>query len=88
MKHATDKALDKLDGLLEAARSFAELKEKKRGIFYFQSAAFLHFHEDAAGLFADLRIDNQFKRFTVNSSAERKRFKAALKNTLHPKRSR
>ena len=29
--------------------------EKKRGVFYFKSRAFLHFHEDPKGMFADIR---------------------------------
>src|SRR6266566_4488964 len=80
MSHATDKALDEIDDLLMAARSYAELKEKKRGIFYHKSSAFLHFHEDAAGLFADLRMGDDFQRFALNRSADRKTFLAALRN--------
>ena len=88
MRHATDKALDGIDGLLAAARSYAELKEKKRGIFYLKSSAFLHFHEDAAGLFADLRIGDHFERFAVNNPIERKQFLAALKIALRQIHSR
>jgi hypothetical protein len=82
MKHATDKALDRLDQVLLAVRTYPELKEKKRGIFYYKSSAFLHFHEDAAGLFADLRIGGRFERFAVNTISERKRFETALRNAL------
>jgi hypothetical protein len=55
------------------------LKEKTRGIFYHKSAAFLHFHEDAGGLFADLRSNDLFQRFAVN---KRKVFTAALREAL------
>jgi hypothetical protein len=82
MKHATDKTLDRIEDLLATVRSYAALREKKRGIFYYKSSAFLHFHEDAAGLFADLRIDNQFKRFAVNTGTERKGFLAALRDAV------
>jgi hypothetical protein len=82
VKHATGKALNKIDGLLEEVRKHAELKEKKPGIFYRKSSAFLHFHEDADGLFADLRVDGRFKRFGVNNDTELKKFKRALKNAL------
>ena len=88
MKHATDKALDGVDDLLAVARSYTELMEKKRGIFYHKSCAFLHFHEDAAGLFADLRIDDHFQRFALNSPGERKQFLAALRNTLQGRSSK
>ncbi len=80
MKHATDKDLDKLDELLVAVRSYPGLKEKKRGIFYYKSSAFLHFHEDAGGLFADLRIGDSFERFAVNTPSEQ--LEAALRDTL------
>jgi hypothetical protein len=82
VKHATDKALDKLDGVLATVRSYPELKEKKRGIFYYKSSAFLHFHEDAAGLFADLRVAGYFKRCAVNTVSERKACTAAVRDAL------
>ena len=82
MKHATDKELDEIDDLLVAVRSYGELKEKKRGIFYYKSSAFLHFHEDAAGLFADLRVGDKFKRFGVNTPTERKKLQTILKTVL------
>jgi hypothetical protein len=43
------------------------LTEKKRGTFYKKSAAFLHFHEDPAGIFADIKFDGEFKRFEANT---------------------
>ena len=57
MIHATASALDKLEPLLKRLRTFTTLKEKSRGIFYYKSKAFLHFHEDAQGLFADVSIN-------------------------------
>ncbi|HEX4182007.1 MAG TPA: hypothetical protein VHY34_01985 [Caulobacteraceae bacterium] len=55
MRHARDEALDGLEPLLARLRRIDGLWEKKRGIFYRGSRAFLHFHEDPAGLFADIR---------------------------------
>ena len=55
MKHAGADALDRLEPLLHRLRATGLLKEKSRGIFYLKSRAFLHFHEDPAGLFADIR---------------------------------
>ena len=55
MRHARAEALDALEPLLERLRAFAALKERSRGVFYVKSQAFLHFHEDPAGLFADVR---------------------------------
>ncbi len=54
MRHARDQDLDRIDGLLEQVRTLPGLKEKKRGVFYLKAKGFLHFHEDPAGMFADL----------------------------------
>jgi hypothetical protein len=70
VKHAGADALDQLEPLLEKLRGHA-LKEKSRGTFYRGSAAFLHFHEDPAGLFADLKLAGDFTRFRVSTQAER-----------------
>ncbi len=70
MKHASPAALDQLEDLLEDLRKLAPLKEKQRGIFYLKGKAYLHFHEDPEGLFADLREGVEFKRFPVNNAAQ------------------
>ncbi len=72
MKHAGDTALNALVDLLDEIRRFEGLKEPKRGVFYRKSSGFLHFHEDPAGFFADLKIDGEYQRFPVNSAAERR----------------
>jgi hypothetical protein len=63
--------LDELDGLLGELRGIPGLKEKSRGTFSRRSRAFLHFHEDAAGLFADVRFDEEFERIRVTTPEER-----------------
>jgi hypothetical protein len=70
MKHATSAALANLSGLLEQIRTRDGLKEKKLGIFYRKSKSFLHFHEDPAGLFADLSALADFDRYPVNTRQE------------------
>lgn len=55
MRHARDEDLDKLEDVLAELRRLPGPVEKKRGVFYLKSKAFLHFHEDPAGLFADIR---------------------------------
>jgi hypothetical protein len=71
VKHAGPAALARLSGLLAVLRDIGDLNEKRPGIFYRKSRAFLHFHEDPAGLFADVRdlagID--FDRFDVTDQA-------------------
>ena len=71
MRHATPAALDDLEPLLEQLRAIPMLTEKKRGIFYTGSRAFLHFHEDPSGLHADVRLGAEFERFRVETPAER-----------------
>ena len=56
VRHATPAALDELESLLVRLRQLDGLTEKKRGLFYRRSKAFLHFHEDPAGPFADLKV--------------------------------
>ena len=67
MKHARQSALDTLDGLLVQLRDLGVMREKTRGVFYLRSKAFLHFHEDPTGLYADLRVGAEFERFPVDS---------------------
>jgi len=68
VRHARAEALDALEPLLERLRAFAALKERSRGVFYVKSQAFLHFHEDPAGLFADVRgaDGGDFERIKVD----------------------
>jgi hypothetical protein len=74
MKHAGAEALDQLEPILEQIRRLDGLKEKKRGTFYRGSNAFLHFHEDPAGFFADLKIGGDFQRFPINSKTQTQTF--------------
>jgi hypothetical protein len=71
MRHATDAALDELEDLLRAIRRrHPLLKERKRGAFYRGGRGWLHFHEDPAGHFADLKLNGEFVRFRVSTKAE------------------
>ena len=68
MKHAGPQALDQLEPLLARIRALPGLAEKSRGAFYRKSRAFLHFHEDPKGLFADIRIEgDDFERVDVTN---------------------
>lgn len=72
MRHARPEDLDRLEDLLVQLRTLPGLIEKKRGVFYFRSRAFLHFHEDPKGFFADLREaggGNDFDRIDVTEAA-------------------
>ena len=71
MKHAGATDLDQLESLLTRLREFSLLQERSRGVFYLKSKPFLHFHSDAAGLFADLRAGEEFDRYRVSTAVER-----------------
>ena len=79
MKHVSSEGLDRLEGLLGQLRRREGLEEKKRGVFYRKSRAFLHFHEDPAGLFADVRLGAlDFDRYPVDSRADWKSLLARI----------
>jgi hypothetical protein len=75
MKHVGKDAPDTLSPVLDALRQREELDEKSPASFYLRSKAFVHFHEDAAGLFADLKEDFvSFTRFRVSTRREQTAF--------------
>ncbi len=74
MKHAGPQALDELEPILREIRKVEGLTEKKRGTFYYRGNAMLHFHEDPAGFFADLKVDGEFVRLAVNTKREEAEF--------------
>jgi len=83
VRHITDPRLDELEPLLVRVRKIEGLTERKRGVFYRKSRAFLHFHEDPAGLFVDVRLGSaDFDRFEVTGRRAQselvKRIRAAL----------
>ena len=82
MRHITSSGLDRLEAFLVQLRRLEGLREKKRGVFYRRSRAFLHFHEDPEGLFADVRLADEFERFRVSSKAEQKALLARLRAAL------
>jgi hypothetical protein len=80
MKHAGQDALDRLEPLLEELRSISGLVERKRGLYYRNSRAFLHFHEDPSGLYADVRVGEDFERYRVETAQERSTLLAIVKS--------
>lgn len=57
MKHAGPATVERLAPMLEQIRAFGRIVEKKPGIFYWRSRAFLHFHEHGDEVYADVRLD-------------------------------
>jgi hypothetical protein len=82
VRHASDEALDQLETLLARLRALEGLKEKSRGVFHYHSKALLHFHEDPAGFFADLREDDGFVRYCVSTSSQRSALLVRVRDVL------
>jgi len=89
MRHARPEDLDRLEHLLAQLRALPGLTEKSRGTFYVKSRAFLHFHEDPAGLFADIRdtAGVDFERVAVTDPAGQARLVALARERLAGKSS-
>lgn len=83
MRHITQERLDELGSLLARLRRIDGLVEKRPGGFSLKSRAFLHFHEDPEGLFADVRLDGaEFTRMRVSDPAEQDALVAAIEGVL------
>ena len=74
MKHATQKTLEMINPILEQLRK-SGLKEKGFGKFYKASQAYVHFHEDATGVYADVKRKGKWQRLKIpRNKKECKRF--------------
>jgi len=83
MKHASEKILCSHSGLLAQLRAISELNEKRLGVYYKKSRAFLHFHEDEGKLFADVRLDGaNFHRLAADSNPEQKSLLSRIQKAL------
>ena len=69
MAHANETALQRLLPMLRQLRDIKGLREVKPGIFYLHGAAFIHFHDDAGALVADLKKPggSGFDRYPVDA---------------------
>jgi len=72
MKHAGAETLDLLEVLLAQLRRLDGLRERKRGVFYRKGGAFLHFHEDPAGIFAHLKTGPEWERIDITRIPRRR----------------
>jgi len=77
---ARSDALDELEPFLVELRRVPGLVERKRGVFYRRSRAFIHFHEDMSGLHADVRLSDQFQRVRVQTPDERARLLSMIRS--------
>jgi hypothetical protein len=51
-------------------------------MFYFKSKPFLHFHEDPSGIYADVRVDVEWERFTVVDPSEWRKLLKRINDAL------
>jgi hypothetical protein len=70
MKHAGGGTLARIAPLLEELRARPVLRERRPGVFELKARSFLHFHDDPAGIFADVRVGEDFVRMPATSSAQ------------------
>ena len=70
MKHAGPSTLARIAPLLGELRARRVLRERRAGVFELKSRAFLHFHDDPSGIFADVRLAAGFVRLPVTSSSQ------------------
>jgi hypothetical protein len=77
-------ALDELEPLLQSIRSVPGLVERKRGVFYRRSRAFIHFHEDPSGMHADVRLGETFERVRVQTNEERNALLERIRSVQAP----
>jgi len=83
MKHAGPQTLASLAPLLGRLRATRALIERRPGVFYRGSRAYLHFHDDPTGIFADVKLDLvTFARLRVTTAAERASFVARVVRSL------
>ena len=74
VKHAGAATLERLADLLDELRSIPGLVEPRPGVFHRKGRAFLHFHEDPTGAYADVRLAEEFERHRVETADERRTF--------------
>jgi hypothetical protein len=83
MRHISTQMLSTLNPLLGRIRNLDGLVEKKAGVFYRKSRAFLHFHEHESDIFADVRLDGvEFDRLICTTSAEQNKLVREIRRAL------
>jgi hypothetical protein len=82
VRHITPAGLDALEPLLEQLRAIDGLGETRRDAFSVRSRAFLHFHEDPEGYFADVRFTDTVERCRVTTRAEQRTLVTRIRKTV------
>ena len=88
MKRAGAATLERIAPLLQELRAHPGLREGRPGHFYLRSREVLHFHDDPAGVFADLRLAGGFVRLCVTSREEQAELLGRIEDCLTTVESR
>src|SRR3990172_586490 len=88
MKHAGPDPLARISPLLAELRARPLLRERRPGVFELKSRAFLHFHDDPSGVFADVRLAEGFVRLPVTSSSQQSELLERIDDCLSAVESR
>jgi uncharacterized protein (TIGR00251 family) len=83
MKHAGANTLAALESLLLRVRENAALVERTPGSFYLKSKAYLHFHEDRSGIYADAKLSGtEFTRVRATTAQEQEHLLSLIVENL------
>jgi uncharacterized protein (TIGR00251 family) len=83
MKHAGVNTLAALEFLLVRVREHAALVERTPGSFYRKSKAYLHFHEDRSGIYADVKLSGtEFTRVRATTAQEQEHLLSLIVENL------
>ena len=83
MKHAGPRTLAALAPLRRRLSEQPSLVERTPGCFYLKAVAFLHFHEDPTGTYADVKLAGvEFTRLRSTTKKEQSRLLALVTRKL------
>ena len=83
MKHAGPATLAAHEPFLRKVRRHPSLIERTPGSFYRKSTAYLHFHEDPSGIYADVKLNFvDFTRVRATTPQEQAHLLALIAESL------
>jgi hypothetical protein len=83
VKHASQNTLAAIESLLRKLREHPSLVERTPGSFYRKSQAYLHFHEDPSGTFADVKLNlTEFIRLRATTPQEQAHLLSLIDDSL------
>ena len=86
MSRAKKTTLQTLEPLLADVRAIGidGLVEKANGAFYQRRVGILHFHEDADGVYADVKIGGEWTRVQIDRGHGKRQVISALRKEYGP----